>query len=345
MKTKIRLMIVCFLMLVSFAGCSEVEKSQVENVKQDEEKTVIGMSFDSFVIERWQRDRDVFVSTAKEYGAQVNVQTANGEVEEQIKQIEYFIKKQVDAIVIVAIDADELTDVVIKAKKAGIPVICYDRLVRNADADLYISFDNEEVGAKMAAALFLQAGTGANVIKVCGPDSDYNVSMVDEGFMRVCDAYRGKVIGSVNCENWRAEEAYSYISDNIELVKQADAIMCGNDSLAGEVIRALAERRLAGTIPVVGQDADLEACQRIIEGTQLMTVYKPVEKLAKAAAEYTVALATGEELDNQNVFFDGTYQIPYVNLKPIHVNKENIDQEIIDTGFHIKEDIYLNMNK
>lgn len=345
MKTKIRLMIVCFLMLASFAGCSEVEKSQVENVKQDEEKTVIGMSFDSFVIERWQRDRDVFVSTAKEYGAQVNVQTANGEVEEQIKQIEYFIKKQVDAIVIVAIDADELTDVVIKAKKAGIPVICYDRLVRNADADLYISFDNEEVGAKMAAALFLQAGTGANVIKVCGPDSDYNVSMVNEGFMRVCDAYRGKVIGSVNCENWRAEEAYSYISDNIELVKQADAIMCGNDSLAGEVIRALAERRLAGTIPVVGQDADLEACQRIIEGTQLMTVYKPVEKLAKAAAEYTVALATGEELDNQNVFFDGTYQIPYVNLKPIHVNKENIDQEIIDTGFHIKEDIYLNMNK
>lgn len=345
MKTKVRLMIVCFLMIVSFAGCSEAEKSHEENIKQDEKKTVIGMSFDSFVIERWQRDRDVFVSTAKEYGAEVNVQTANGEVEEQIKQIEYFIKKQVDAIVIVAIDADKLTDVVIRAKKAGIPVICYDRLVRNADADLYISFDNEEVGAKMAAALFLQAGTGANVIKVCGPDSDYNVSMVDEGFMRVCDAYRGKVIGSVNCENWRAEEAYSYISDNIELVKQADAIMCGNDSLAGEVIRALAERRLAGSIPVVGQDADLEACQRIIEGTQLMTVYKPVEKLAKAAAEYTVALAMGEKPDNQNEFFDGTYQIPYVKLKPIHVNKENIDQEIIDTGFHIKEDIYLNMNK
>ena len=111
-----------------------------------EEKPLIGMSFDSFLIERWQRDRDVFVSTASELGAEVNVQIANGDASEQISQIEYFIKKDVDAIVVVAVDCYGLSDIVQKARDAGIYVISYDRLIMNAKSDLYISFDNEMVG-------------------------------------------------------------------------------------------------------------------------------------------------------------------------------------------------------
>ena len=95
----------------------------------------------------------------------------------------------------------------------------------------------------------------------------------------------------------------------------------------------------------VGQDADLEACQRIVEGTQTMTVYKPVEKLAKRAAECAIALAVGEDITGDDVtkYNDGTYDIPYIGLKPIAVTKDNIDEVIIGSGFHLKEDVYLNM--
>lgn len=344
MKMKAWILLLLAAALFSLCSCQSPEESKEEKVEADEEKLKIGMSFDSFVIERWQRDRDVFVSTAKDLGAEVNVQTASGEVAEQIAQIEYFIEKDVDVIVVVPIDADKLEEPIGKAKKAGIPVMCYDRVARNSNVDLFISFDNVEVGALMAAALYGEAGREANVVMICGPETDYNVEMVQEGFDRVRIGYHGNVIGSYHCEAWRAEDAYEYINENMAIIENADAIMCGNDSLAGEAIRALSERRLAGKIPVVGQDADLEACQRIVEGTQLMTVYKPVEKLAKTAAEYAVRLAKHEELIDTDTFFDGTYQIPYVKLQPVRVTKVNMDEAVIDSGFHLKEDVYLNVS-
>ena len=329
------------MILTVLGGCTTAENKPESNVEVSDDTIEIGMSFDSFVIERWQRERDVFIATAKELGANVNVQTANGEVEEQIAQIEYFVEKEVDLIVVVPIDAYKIQGAVGKAKRAGIPVVCYDRVVRSANTDLFISFDNEAVGRLMAQELFKVAGRDKNVIMICGPESDYNTDMVEDGFAQIMNNYRGTVIGSCRCDNWRAEMAYDYVSENIDLVQQADLIMCGNDSLAGEAIRALAERRMAGKIPVCGQDADLEACQRIVEGTQLMTVYKPVEKLAKTAAEYSVKLAKGEKLDISTTYYDGAYDIPYVALEPICVTAENLDEAVIASGFHLREDVYL----
>lgn len=121
--------------------------------------------------------------------------------------------------------------------------------------------------------------------------------------------------------------------------------MCGNDDLAREVVRVLAENRLAGKICVVGQDADLEACQRIVADTQCMTVYKPIEKLAKAAAEYAVALAKGEEMEVTETCNDGKYEIPYVKLQPLSVTKSNMDAIIIASGFHLREDVYIDRPK
>lgn len=329
------------LLMSLLAGCSKADSGNVTEPLEDEGKLQIGMSFDSFVIERWQRERDVFVATAKELGAEVNVQTANGEVEEQIAQIEYFTEKNVDCIVVVPIDAYKIQGAIGKAKRAGIPIVCYDRVVRAANADLFISFDNEAVGRLMAKSLFERVGRDKSIVMVCGPETDYNTKMVEEGFAQIMTNYRGKVIGSCRCDNWKAEMAYDYVNENFDIVEQADAIMCGNDSLAGEAIRALSERRMSGKIPVSGQDAELEACQRIVEGTQIMTVYKPVEKLAKAAAEYAVMLAKGEKLVTGDTYYDGVYDIPYVAQEPICVTKDNIDDVIINSGFHLKEDVYI----
>ena len=153
MKKKI-LTLCLAVCLVVLTGCSK-EGNPVPNKESKEEKntTTIGIAFDSFIIERWQRDRDVFVSTCLDLGAEVLVQNANGVVSEQISQIDYFIDKGVDAIVVVAVDCGSLKDEVNKAHKAGIPVIAYDRVIMDADEDLYISFDNNEVGELMGEAL------------------------------------------------------------------------------------------------------------------------------------------------------------------------------------------------
>ena len=327
------------------ASCVKDQTGNTPDPSQDEDVLTIGFSFDSYVIERWTRDRDVFCATANELGAEVYVQSANGELETQISQIGYFIDMGVDAIVIVTIDGDGLTDSIIAAKDAGIPVICYDRLVRNADADLYISFDNGQVGTFMGEALCEEIGDGGKIVEIMGPESDYNVAQVMNGFETVCTAHDENIILQYNCDNWRSELAYDFVNDNIDMVSQADAIMCGNDALAGEAVHALAERGLAGDIKVVGQDADLDACQRIVEGTQLMTVYKPVENLARLAAEYSVKLANGEDIGVTTTFNDGTYDIPYVAIEPVSVNKDNMDEAIIDSGFHQREDVYMNVNE
>lgn len=350
MKIKYRLLTAFLLCMVCVcAGCGRAKEPMVEETTASEEPIQIGMSFDSFVIERWQKDRDVFVSEAKAHGAEVNVQNANGDLAEQISQIQYLIEKEVDVIVIIAVDCNGLTEVVEQAKNAGIKVIAYDRLINNADVDLYISFDNEQVGTLMGEALAACDLPNKKVLMLTGPVEDSNVSMIESGFRNVMNKNKIEIVDVMHADGWKAELAAEYLNDNIERLDEVDAIMCGNDMIATNVIRTLAENRLAGKIEIVGQDADLEACQRIVEGTQVMTVYKPVENLARKAARYACLMAeekpflpekTGEEYV---LLSDGTYQIPYVVLDPISVTADNMKETIIDSGFHFEEDVYLNV--
>jgi len=344
MRERIGCLLLVFGMLFALPGCGQAVDGR-EGEDGEEEKIQIGMSFDSFVIERWQRDRDVFVSVAKELGAEVNVQNANGVVEEQKKQIDYFIKKGMDVIVIIAIDPASLQASVEKARDAGIRVVSYDRLINDTDVDLYISFDNEMVGTMMAEALVEKGIAGGNVVMLGGSPTDNNVPMVEGTFKKVMAENNVTILDSIHADNWRAEEAAAYIYANPLKISQADAIMCGNDDLATQAVHALAETRQAGDILVVGQDADLAACQRIVEGTQVMTVFKPVERLATRAAEEAVALAKGQEPagDDVTMIDNGKYQVPYIGLEPISVDRDNIDEVIIGSGFHLKEDVYLNV--
>lgn len=332
------------VVMLFLCACGQKESGKKENTEENDKKLQIGMCFDSFVIERWQRDRDVFVSMAKELGAEVNVQNANGDVEVQKQQLEYLIKKDMDAIVIICIDSDSLEDSVKKARDAGIKVIAYDRMINNANVDLYVSFDNEMVGTYMGNAL-VDAGLDDNVLMLGGSPYDNNVPQVENGFKKVMQENDVSILDSIHCDGWRAELAGEYVYEHPDIIAETNAIMCGNDNMASQVVHALSESRMAGNILVVGQDADLEACQRIVEGTQVMTVYKPVEKLATRAAECTIALIKGEELTGEDIstISDGKNVVPYVKLEPIAVNKDNIDEVIIGSGFHLKEDVYLNV--
>lgn len=341
---KWKLSFLCLMLIFLMGGCTSKPQETVTEDGEEKSGIEIGMSFDSYVIERWQKDRDVFVSAAKEQGAYVNVQNANGDVDTQISQIRYLISKKVDVIVIICIDSESLSEVIDEAKSEGIKVISYDRLIKNANTDLYISFDNEMVGSLMGTAMAESGLTKKKVLMLTGPTTDNNVSMLDEGFEKAMKQKGITVVDIAHVDGWKAELAADYIYEHPAVLDEIDGIMCGNDNIATTVIRTLAEKRLAGKIKIVGQDADLEACQRIVEGTQVMTVYKPVEKLAQTAAQYAVQLAKGEDLsDVGKTINDGTYDIPYVVLEPIAVNRNNMEDTVIKSGFHLKEDVYLNV--
>ena len=335
-----KLTVVLLACVVLITGCAGKNQGIQEDT-QEKANMTIGICFDTFVVERWLKDRDVFTYTAKELGATVDVQNANGDIQKQREQIQHLIDEDVDALVIVAIDGDQIEDLLDTAKKKGIKIIAYDRMIDSEDIDLCISFDNQEVGRLMANGIYTST-EGKRVLMICGPQSDKNVDMVINGFSEEAKKDGLETADIVYIDGWRAENVDTYFDNHPEILNNVDAIMCGNDNLAGEVIQILSENRLAGKIIVTGQDADLEACQRIVEGTQQMTVYKEVEKLAKVAAEDTVKLIDGKELQTEEMkISDGT--IPYISLSTVAVDKNNMDQVIIQSGFHLKEDVFLNI--
>lgn len=347
-----KLLLILLATGVFLGGCKSYPSEDGKTEDEPEQIYQIGLSFDSFVIERWLRDRDAFVSTANQLGAEVNVQNANGSLEEQKTQIEYFIQKKMDLIVVIAVDCEGLTAKIEKAKKAGIKVISYDRLIKNVDTDLYITFDNEKVGEEMAQAMIEALPAGGDIACISGPESDNNVFQIREGFMNTIKESGLTISYTANCENWDADEAPEYTEEALKNVPDLVGIMCGNDDIALQVFQTLSEYRLAGKVILVGQDADLSACQRIVAGTQTMTVFKEVEEMASIAATLAVELIKGSDITDPDsveysvdqTMYNGKSNIPYYKLEPVVVTKENLDRIIIDSGFHNKNEVYLNRN-
>lgn len=335
------------MFLILTMGCIRQEPKEHDQEPQKEEQIQIGMCFDTFVLERWLRDRDVFVSTANDLGAQVNVQDANGDSAEQCKQVKYLIEKKVDAIVIVPVDtgSEKLKDLLQEAKAVGIIVVSYDRLVQNANMDLYVSFDNVKVGTLMAEAVLSQIPENGKIAAIYGPDTDDNVAKVISGIDEVLNDHNQKLVYENKARGWIEEYGFEYTNDCLAQAGFVDAIICGNDALAAAAIKALAENQLAGKVCIVGQDADIQACQRIVEGYQYMTVYKPIQNLAKLTAQYTVQLIQGEVIEMDEKMNDGTYDVPFCKLEPAAVTKGNIDEVIIDAQFHFREEVYLHVDE
>ena len=291
----------------------------------------------------WQRNGQNIKQDLEKQGFTTDLQFADT-AEQQADQLRAMLEENPKCIIIGAVNSEALTDALKAAKEKKIPVISYDRLIMNANSDLYISFDNEMVGTMMAEALVANLPAGSNILSICGSPTDQNVSQANRGFDAVIAKSDLNVIVQEYAPNWLAETAYSVVNKALADGLVFDGVRCGNDDLASQAFLALSEHRLASTVKLVGQDADLAACQRIVEGTQLMTVYKPVEKLAKEAAEMVVKLVRGESLAVSDTIFDGVYTVPYKKLVPIMVTRDNIDEVIIDGGFHRREQVYLNLD-
>ncbi|MGG1945495.1 D-xylose ABC transporter substrate-binding protein [Trinickia sp. NRRL B-1857] len=298
---------------------------------------VIGFCIDDLRVERWARDRDYFVAAAKKLGATVSVQSADASEERQISQIENLISRGVDVIVIVPFNSKTLGNVVAEAKKAGIKVVSYDRLILDADVDAYISFDNEKVGELQAKGVF-DAQPKGNYFLLGGAPTDNNAKMLREGQLKVLqpaiDSGAIKVVGQQWVPEWNASTALRIVEDALTANNnKIDAIVASNDGTAGGAIQALAAQKLAGKVPVSGQDADLAAVKRVIAGTQTMTVYKPIKLIASEAAKLAVDLAQGTKPAFNAQYDNGKKKVDTVLLQPIVLTKKNVDVVVKD-GFY-----------
>ena len=304
----------------------------------------IGMSIDDLRLERWQKDRDIFVKKAENLGAKVFVQSANGDASAQISQIENTINRNVDVLVIIPFNGEVLGNVIAEAKKEGIKVLAYDRLINNADIDFYVSFDNEKVGELQAKSV-VEAKPEGNYFLMGGSPVDNNAKLFRKGQMKVLqpliDSGKIKVVGDQWVDSWLAEKALQIMENALTANKNnIDAVVASNDATAGGAIQALSAQGLSGKVAISGQDADLAAIKRIVDGTQTMTVYKPITKLADKAAEIAVTLGKNEKTTSNAELNNGLKNVPSYLLDPIAVNKDNIDDTIIKDGFHTKDAIY-----
>jgi D-xylose transport system substrate-binding protein len=304
----------------------------------------IGLSMDTLKEERWQRDRDLFVARAQELGAEVFVHAANGDDKVQVQQAENMLTQGVDVLVVIPHNGEVAASIVEAAKRQGVPVIAYDRLIRNSEPKLYLSFDNEKVGELQARYLLERAPKG-NYVLVGGAPTDNNALLFRKGQMNVLQPAieRGdiRVAGDQWARDWLASEALRITEDAITRNGgDITAVVASNDATAGGAISALEVSRLAGRVLVSGQDADLPALQRIVAGTQAMTVYKPVHLLARRAAEAAVALARGEQVTTTAAVNNGRIDVPSILLEPIVVDKTNLDDTVIKDGYQKREAVY-----
>ena len=328
--------------MMTLFGCKEKEEEIITN--DNEEEVVVGFSMGTLMEDRWIRDRDIFIAEAEQQGITVIVNNANNDSDLQYEQVKKMLKQGIDVLVIAPNDCYSEAKCVKLAKEQKVPVISYDRLVSNADVDVYISFDHTQVGVLMATYLVENVPEGEYII-VNGSKSDNNSKMINDGAMSVLKPYienhKIQIAASTWVDGWKRETAYDFVAELLDK-KDVDvkAILCGNDSMAWGVIDALSEKQIAEQVKVVGQDADLVACQRIVNGKQALTIYKPIKNLVQKTVEVCLQLVNGEDVSSQGTLDDGTDQVPYIFIAVEAVTKENIDDTVIKDGFHLYEDVY-----
>jgi D-xylose transport system substrate-binding protein len=296
------------------------------------------------VHERWKRDRDLFVEVADSMGAQTLVEVAEGDQDRQNQQADKLLGAGVTALVIVAHDTDGAKAIVEKAKARNVRVISYDRLIRNADVDLYMGFDSTRIGEMQAQYLLNRAPKG-NYLLIGGSPSDGNAKLLREGQMKVLEpAVKQRTIriaGDGWAENWTAESAARITEQALDKTKNnLAAIVASNDVTAAGAISALEKRGLGGKVLVSGQDAELDAARRIVAGTQSMTVYKSLRTLTRLGARSAVLMATGRKVDSGGVVNNGLKDVPSMTFDPIVIDKENLDGILIADGFFKRDQVY-----
>ncbi|MBL4933234.1 sugar ABC transporter substrate-binding protein [Clostridium paridis] len=293
---------------------------------------------------RWVRDKEGMEEEAKLDYVTLKIGYSEFNLKKQEEQVEDLIKEGVDLLIITPVDPEEEAELVKDAHKKLIKVISYEELIKNADVDLYVAFDNLTIGELQGKYLtkkvprgnyiILSGDSGGNTFKRGA--MEYIQPLVSRGEIRI--------VTDEVVDDWDPKNAYDIVKDSlIKNNNRVNAVLAPNDAIAGAAIEALKEKGLAGRVAITGQDADIDAIRRIIEGTQSMTVFKDSRQLGKTAINAAVKLMRGEAIETTNTINNGKVDVPSILLSPISVDSSNVNTAVLGTGFYKFEDVYKRM--
>lgn len=303
----------------------------------------VGFLFSDFTTSaRWAFDESYFKAAlkARDPGASVVVADAKTDQTRQFTEAKSLLTAGVKVLIDVPVDSVQAKAIVQAAHQNSprVPVIAYDRLINDAPVDAYTSFNGFAVGQQQARYLVQHVKKGGTIVSIAGATTDNNAHLFHDGAMSVLRPLFNKGYFKLAYDKytpaWAATAAQAEMASALnKLNNKVDGVLVANDGMAGGVVAALKAQGLAGKIPVTGQDATVAGLQQIVLGTQSMTIYKPLRKLARAAAIITDLFLRGKKFTTNLHTPNGAGPVPTVLIPVITVTKANIKSTVISDGF------------
>lgn len=340
---KALLLLVLAFVLVAL-GCGDASQGD-RQTGNGEKRIKIGFAMDTVKEERWQRDFEAFEAHCKAMNVDCEITVADNKADKQANDVDNLLTKGVDVLVIAPSNAKQAASMVDKAKAQGVPVISYDRLIDSDKIDLYISHQVPVIGRKIAEYAYERVPKGKYAM-VYGASTDNNAHIMKKEQLAVLqsaiDSKDITIVADQFIEGWRKDLALSFAENALtQQNDQIDAFVVSNDGMAGGVVEALARKGLAGKVIVTGQDAQIDALQRVAEGKQAMTIYKAIIPLANGAVEAAIKLAKGEKLETEPFTNDALGKdVPAILLEVVTVDRTNLLDTVIKDGYAKFEDVY-----
>jgi len=335
---------------------------------------LIGVSMPTQSSTRWISDGESIKAEMEAQGFEVDLQFAEDDIPTQVAQLEAMLTKGAKALIIAAIDGTQLTDVLQAAADAGVPVIAYDRLIRDSEnVDYYATFDNFKVGVQQATSLLVGMGVYAseestsadgpnaagpwNIELVAGSLDDNNAFFFFDGAMSVLQPLIDSgvlvvksgqtAIEQVATLRWDGAVAQDRMED-ILVSSYADGskvhgVLSPYDGLSRGIIAALVDAGYtADDLPTItGQDAEVLSVKSMLAGEQYSTIFKDTRELAKVASAMAIAILNGTEpeVNDTTTYDNGVKVVPSFLLTPYIVTVDNYQQLLIDSGYIAEADL------
>lgn len=340
-----------------------------------EEGGLVGVAMPTQTYERWIADGDAVKTGLEDAGYDVDLQFAGDDIPTQQQQIDAMINKGAEALIIASIDGTALGSQLEAAAAADIPVISYDRLIRDSEnVDFYVTFDNYEVGVQQGTSLLTGLGIldengeeaadapkdPLNVELFAGSPDDNNAGFFFDGAMSVLQPYLddGTLVvpseqtdfDTVAIQRWEQEGAQSRMEDLLTSSyskgeRNVDGVLAPADVLSRGIITALSNSGYGKgdlDMPVVtGQDAEAASAKLIEEGKQYSTIFKDTRLLAEQAVIAATSFLEGEEpeANDTETYENGVKVVPSYLLPTVIVTADNLEAELIESGYLTEEEV------
>lgn len=354
------------------SGCASTSTPAETTDGAAVEGGLIGVSMPTQSSTRWISDGESIKAELEGQGFQVDLQYAEDDIPTQVAQLEAMLTKGAKALIIAAIDGTQLTDVLQAAKDAGVPVISYDRLIRDSEnVDYYATFDNFKVGVQQATSMLVGMGVYAseestspdgpnaagpwNIELFAGSLDDNNAFFFFNGAMSVLQPLIDSGVLVVKSGQTTIEQVATLRWDGAVAQKRMEDILVGNyadgsqvhgvlspyDGLSRGIIAALTDAGYSKMPTIVGQDAEVLSVKAMLAGEQYSTIFKDTRELAKVAAGMALAILKGEtpETNDTTTYDNGVKVVPSYLLTPYIVTVDNYKELLIDSGYINEADL------